>query len=319
MSEGAYDRRRSARLRKLARWAGYLVAAACIAVMGVRVVERSSRIRDVEWRIGWQTPAAIGCVMCGQVASAGITYLWLLSLGAKPDWSRVMSIHLTAQPLKYLPIGGVFNLVGQTTGLGQLPGVGLPRAALAVGLMQAVVIAGGAAWYGVTLCLRSRDFIGLGMLLIGILPLMLLGVSRFRFWRAILLRRFMRNRDGEDHVDLRIGADLQKLVAIGLLALIAWGAFGLSLVLITSQLTVVSVETAIALSGAMAAAWLAGFLSMVAQAGIGVRDVTMMALLGPIVGDPYSVVVSVISRVLWTLADLCSFVVGILFPRLRSS
>ncbi len=98
---------------------------------------------------------------------------------------------------------------------------------------------------------------------------------------------------------------------MALLGLAAFGLFGMSLVLITAQLTVLSPDAAFRIVGVMAASWLLGFVSFVVPAGIGVRDAAMMALLLPILGEPWSVVVPVFSRVLWVLADLCNLVLSL--------
>ena len=309
---------KQARVRQLGRLAAYAVVAICLAVMAVQIARHAGQIREVDWQFGWQTGVATFCIMFGQVAIGWISLCWLGCLGVKPYWKDVLRIHLVSQPLKYLPIGGIFNVTGQTAALGRLPGVGLPRSATAVALMQAIVFAGGVAWYGLTLCLQNNGNSTFGLLMIGVLPASLILLSMFRFWQGLPLRLVLKGSNQDANVRFRIAPDVPRLIAIALLGLIAWGLFGLSLVLITAQVITISVKMAMQLTGVMAAAWIVGFLSFVAPAGLGVRDVTMMVLLQPLLGEPLSVVIPVVSRLLWIVADLGNFFVGVIILRLRS-
>ncbi len=102
-----------------------------------------------------------------------------------------------------------------------------------------------------------------------------------------------------------------------LLALASWGLFGLSLVLIASQMVTIHVATAVQLSGVMSVAWMVGFISFVAPAGLGVRDAAMMVLLQPLLSDPVPVMLSLVTRLIWVTADLCNYFAALVF--LRSS
>ena len=56
--------------------------------------------------------------------------------------------------------------------------------------------------------------------------------------------------------------------------------------------------------GAFAFAWCAGFLVVLAPAGAGVREVIMVAILGPVVGTAPATAIALVSRAVTAVADL---------------
>jgi uncharacterized membrane protein YbhN (UPF0104 family) len=56
--------------------------------------------------------------------------------------------------------------------------------------------------------------------------------------------------------------------------------------------------------GAFAFAWCAGFLAVLAPAGAGVREVILVAILGPVVGSDPATAIALVSRAVTTVADL---------------
>jgi glycosyltransferase 2 family protein len=56
--------------------------------------------------------------------------------------------------------------------------------------------------------------------------------------------------------------------------------------------------------GAFAFAWCAGFLVVLAPAGAGVREVVMVAILGPVVGSGAATAIALVSRAVTAVADL---------------
>ncbi len=309
---------RMTRWSRSTRWVlGIGVAVLAFALIGREAYAQLDSIHAIQWRFGWLTALAMISIMLGQCAVGSITFVGLKALGAKPSWGAVMNIHLVSQAVKYLPAGGFFNVAAQTVALGRLPSVGAAKAARAVGVMMITLCAAAGAWAGMGLWLdQSQPTWGIvGGL--GALVLCLVGIrlSRAGSW---LIRRAERRRGSEGSSSENAAPPSTQAVAkMALLGLTAFGLFGLSLVLITAPLTVISPAVAFRMVGVMAASWLLGFVSFVVPAGIGVRDAAMMALLLPILGEPWAVVVPVLSRVLWVLADLCNLVLSLVVVRRR--
>jgi uncharacterized membrane protein YbhN (UPF0104 family) len=88
-------------------------------------------------------------------------------------------------------------------------------------------------------------------------------------------------------------------------ALAAWLCYGVHVWLLAHQLGVAGgLPLLLHSTGAFAGAWCVGFLLVVAPAGAGAREAALILLLGASVPRPESTVIAVVSRLLFTLADL---------------
>ncbi len=67
--------------------------------------------------------------------------------------------------------------------------------------------------------------------------------------------------------------------------------------------------------GTNAVAWVAGFITPGASGGIGVRELVIIALLAPYIGQPKALVLSIILRLVTISGDLLSFVITYLLRR----
>ena len=63
-------------------------------------------------------------------------------------------------------------------------------------------------------------------------------------------------------------------------------------------------RTALLAAGGFAFAWSVGFLVVFAPAGAGIRDVLLVAILGPVLGVGSATAVALVSRALMTAGDL---------------
>jgi len=87
-------------------------------------------------------------------------------------------------------------------------------------------------------------------------------------------------------------------------SLAAWVLYGLQIWLLAARLGAPPGRTALLAVGGYAFAWSVGFLIVFAPAGAGVRDVLLVALLGPVLGVGSATAVALVSRVLTTVGDL---------------
>lgn len=67
------------------------------------------------------------------------------------------------------------------------------------------------------------------------------------------------------------------------------------------------------LTGCYAAAWIAGFLVIIAPAGVGAREVTLIALLAISMPVPEATIIALLSRVITTLVDLVAAALALAF------
>lgn len=67
--------------------------------------------------------------------------------------------------------------------------------------------------------------------------------------------------------------------------------------------------------GVMALAWTAGFLTPGAPAGLGVREILAISFLGPVMGEADALFLVALHRVVLSLGDLLTFLLGVLLNR----
>lgn len=285
--------------------------------IGWQAYGQTDVIGALEWHPGWKTVAAVPCIMLGHTIGGAITYFCLRRLGASPPWRAVVRIHLLSQAAKYLPAGGFFNVTAQTVALGRLKGVGVLGAVGAICCMMATGCASAIAWYGLTLLIAGTRPIAFALAALAVFPLWLACLRSPRAWDWVIRRLEQRYRTGAVPGEPNGLPSADYTLVTALLGLAALGLHGLSLALVAAQLVPLSPGTALQLVGVMGASWFLGLISVVAPAGMGVRDAAMVILLRPILGDPLSILVPVISRLLWIIADLCNLVVGAVVLRPR--
>jgi glycosyltransferase 2 family protein len=84
----------------------------------------------------------------------------------------------------------------------------------------------------------------------------------------------------------------------------SWVLYGLQIWLLATRLGAPAGRTALLAVGGFAFAWSVGFLVVFAPAGAGVRDVLLVAVLGPVLGVGSATAVALVSRALMTGGDL---------------
>jgi hypothetical protein len=96
---------------------------------------------------------------------------------------------------------------------------------------------------------------------------------------------------------------------------VSWLLFGAAFVVFVRAFAPVPAEHLLATAGTVAAAYLAGYLFLLAPAGLGFREVTMGVLLAQFLTPGTAAVVAVLSRVWFTAAELLPLAFIPLLPR----
>jgi hypothetical protein len=84
----------------------------------------------------------------------------------------------------------------------------------------------------------------------------------------------------------------------------AWFFNGLQIWVLMTRLGVHGGQTLLIAIGAYALAWCVGFVIVLAPAGVGPRELILVATLGPLVGTGAATAIALVSRVLTVLGDL---------------
>jgi uncharacterized membrane protein YbhN (UPF0104 family) len=99
-------------------------------------------------------------------------------------------------------------------------------------------------------------------------------------------------------------------------AVVMWVLYGAHLlVLLTGAGEPLTAGLLVRATGAFAASWAIGFLLAFAPAGLGVREIGLVGLLGATVAQPLAVAATLISRLMLTVADLAWPAVALLAER----
>lgn len=269
-------------------------------------------------RPGPLSAAAIACLAAGQFLTGNMTYVILRGFGHAPPWARVLRIHLLSQAAKYLPAGGLLNVGAQAIGLSRLPGTGLLSAGTAVGLMVVLVCSGAAATYGLSHIISTGSLSPWAAGALLILPVAAVFAARPLGWWAradALLARFgLRSAVGS----IAWASSLRRAGVLTGLAFAAWLAFSGGAVALAGDMVALDFRLGAQIAGAAALSWLVGFSAIIAPAGLGVREVTLMLLLEPLLPQPWPAVYPVAARVSWVLADLVNLPIGWLAFRPRA-
>ncbi len=242
------------------------------------------------WTVGWR------------VLVQGIGQRWNLRTAAF-TW-------LTANLGKYVP-GTVLMWVGrvelcQRRGLQRASCVGALMLEHALILVAAAPFMVGAALLGVRVgSFTTAATVG------GAIVVAFIVVHRTH-WLKMLLNaglKMLRRDPVEFTVSARVPARLL------LFYISSWLVYGLSGWALSKALGMDDQIPMFVLVCAFVTAWMIGFLSVLTPGGLGVREVVLVALLGPFMPTTQGMVLAVVARLTWTVVEMLGVVVGIRLGR----
>ncbi len=241
------------------------------------------------------------------------SYLWRLVLravgaatGARPAIAQVWLPNLG----KYLP-GKIWAAVGRIY-LSGLAGIPLARATLGLAVENVCFILAGAMLAAITLLLStglSRSGADDHELLLPLLAVVVVGlvVVHPRVWSGVanlLLRRL-----GRETIEPHIG--YRRSLGLVLCYVVSWSLLGIGLCAWTMAIAPFTPELALRVVGVYVIGWSLGYVSMLAPAGIGVREGIMMAGLAGQVAPEQAVAIALGLRVYFTLIDVVAALLAV--------
>lgn len=245
------------------------------------------------------------------VGASGLAWRSLLrGLGASLDLPGTVRVFFVGQLGKYIP-GTVWAYVAQAK-LGREHGVSASRTTAASVLFVVAHTATGAVVAGLVLPFASGAVFDRFGWVAWLAPLLLVCLHP----RLVLpVLRWLHRMLGRGTAPERVSG-LSVLRALGWLS-VTWIGYGASMLLLLAPVTRADTEAVLApvAVGGFALAWTVGFLAagvlVVAPAGLGVREIALLMVLGPIVaGGGAAAAVVLLSRVVHTLADGAWALVG---------
>lgn len=286
------------------RW-GFMAAAVALACYAV--IRERTGMQAALASLGFARVAvALVFVLIATFATMLVWRTLLAGLGSPlsvPVASRILFI---GQLGKYLP-GSIWPVLAQME-LASAHKVPRIRSATASALLILFVLLTGLLAALATLPFVARStpyrwvFLGVPILLVCLYPRLLNRIL------GLLLR--LARRPALDQ-------PLAGRVIVGALAwaLASWACYGLQIWVLVTRLGA-SYGTGVLLAiGSFAFAWCAGFVIVFAPAGAGVREVLLVATLGPAIGVGNATAVALISRVLTVLVDLLTAGAAVAYNR----
>lgn len=294
------------RRRRWMRRFGFVLALVALGYYLGALREHATALRALSW-----APSAIGWfVSCVSVypltyaLGAGIWCLILRSLGSVVGFRTALSIAAVSQFGKYLP-GNVAHHVGRVA-LAKREGLAIDRVVVSLLLETANLLLAGTLVASLLL-LPGSDAAGALLSRTTLLVVMAVGVfivvaaALTQLWRGY--RR--QHRDAVPAIELRW---VLPCVAIQCVAFLLHGV--IVALLVTGVLDLPRPPVA-ALTATFALAWLAGFVTPGAPAGIGIREAVMSIGFAPLLGAGGAVALAGLLRMVSVLGDLLTFVLGI--------
>lgn len=289
------------------RWVLFGIA---VAVLTWAVVSQWDGVADAARGVGmW--PLVAATALTG-LALAFNTLSWravMRSVGLQAPLAEASAVFLVSQAGKYVP-GAIWPVVAQAE-FARAHGVSRSRAmtgslvAMAVGVVMAAVVgmtalavfAPGAVldyWWALALA------VALAVTLVPAVLERLLGLAL----------RVLRREAEPPRIERR------ALLGSALWSALNWAALGVHAWVLLRGLGSADANLGIA-TGAFAVAWLVGFVIVIAPAGVGPREIALVALLAGAATEPQALALALLSRFAMTLADAAGLALGAGVRRLR--
>ncbi len=303
---------------QLARWIGPLALILSLGYFVRFAVRNAGTLPSLRW----DGPAVAGLgvalvLYLAVILLSGLGWLVLLrGVGEPARFGIALPIFAVAQFGKYVP-GNVAHLAGRVV-LAVRAGFVQERvlATMALEIAWAVLSGVFVAWAALTLSGTPGPATDLGAppiaALAGVSVLALLLPLGAAYLLRNLPERLRRRVPGLSEVRIPGAGPLAACFLLGCLSMLLLGAIPVAL------------EAAVfggggspyfAVAGLFALAWVAGFITPGAPAGLGVRDAILMTGLTPIFGPGSALGVTVVMRLVTSVGDAIAFAVGLLARR----
>ena len=308
---------RSEKLRPYILALGWILSLLCLGFFVRFLAEHWHHVSDVEWdSSAWLVMgSSILLYLVAGLSSILVWRVFLHAVGERADMLPVARVYLIAQFAKYLP-GNVAHHIGRVALAGQV-GMRMPRVIFsmvvetvwsmivltALTLTSFLVV--GDQWLKPIIGFSPmQDLQVTGTLLVIVFGLMVWGVRRWS----------LRKRDDlevEDGVTTPgVGAYVATMLMVILNMLLMSVVVGL---LGTYLFQVQRMDYWLVLAGVIVS-WTLGFVTPGAPAGLGVRELVLVGMLGSL-GAANAVGIAALLRVITALGDVLMFVIGLLLPK----
>jgi glycosyltransferase 2 family protein len=263
----------------------------------------------------WASVSAAVALHMGAVAASGVAWHRILLVVGEPSELRLsLSIFAVSQLAKYIP-GNVAQHVGRVT-LARAHGISTRGVLMTMVLESAGVLLGGSAIALLALLAKGPASFGGPRVMPSSWRIAIVALAATAIM-AIGPMVFLGRRRG-DMLPVRNGSHRRLAWALAACSLAYVGVFlihGLSFDLVARGVFGAPESHFLPITGIFAVAWISGFVTPGAPAGIGVREAVLIVALRPIYGETTAVGLSMALRAVSTVGDGLAFVGGLLLRR----
>ncbi len=294
------------------RLLGYLFALIVIAFFVAALAGEWPKLAAYDWRLNWGYLAIFAVILFIRPALSLLGWRWLvLKLGGPLlPWAQAVHVYFSASLSRYLP-GSVWYAVGRVA-LGERVGVGRMVGSLSVLLETAFVTFTGLLISPLALAatplLDTTGKLQLFAIAYAVFSLAALVVM----WRSDLF--FARLNWGLKLVErqpVTVQLAFRDLLLLNLPYLASWLLYALMSYLLTAAVYPLPFADAPTVGASFVAAWAVGFLTFIAPNGLGVREGTLVFLLGGLVPNAIALIIAALSRIASIIAELPWVVAGV--------
>jgi uncharacterized membrane protein YbhN (UPF0104 family) len=293
-------------------WARAGLAVVALGFLGyglaVNWAATSAALAPLSW---WTVAGAVGAVLAGVGCMLVAWRAVLAGLGSVLPLRIAAKVMCLGQLGKYVP-GSVWAFAAMME-LARDHGSPPRRTfgATVIALVTSLGCALGLA--AVTLPFTSREVAGRAWYLLALVPVIVVCLHpRVLTFGLNLLLRLARREPLE-----RVPPGRAMLTA-ALWTLAGWLLYGVHIWLLLRDMEPGGASLYAVATGAYALAWATGLLTVIVPAGIGVREGAMVLVLTPVLDAPRALVIAVVSRLAFTLADLVWAGLGLALARGRA-
>lgn len=288
---------------------GVLLVVASLAYLIAFAVRHAESLPEISWdsRAVAGLGAAVALYGLALLSSASAWHLLLLSAGERPRLRSAAAIFLLSQIGKYLP--GNFAQYAGRVALAKEQGLDARPVLFTLALEAAGAILAGVA------VAAAGGPLGPGRIAAALLVAALVALAA-RLVDSPRLRAWVRLPPPA----LQLPRRRRGLLWLACLGLYSFNFFVFAACAALLARTLLGAPSAPlpALAALMAAAWVAGFVTPGAPAGLGVREAILVAGLRPLYGTGVALGLPLFFRLVTTLADALAFAVGLLLRRSAS-
>lgn len=298
------------------------VVLALLAPLGYAIYQQWAEVRQVLAQVNWlQASLGWAILMLAQPLMGAISWIVLRFLKQDFTYWRITAVYFISQAAKYLP-GGIWAFPGRVAAY---QAIGVEKSASVISLVQEVgALFLGAAALGIAgiynglrieLWVRTATLVGALVCLAAVLlsqhPLAWRALSRARRAFEALKLRFKKGRPrptnptaAEQSASPTEAFSVAWAPASLLISLIFWLLVGVGFYyLAISVAPQLRQLTWLQAASIFALAWCAGFVVILAPAGLGVREAALSALLVAYIPLSEALSVALMARLWWTLGE----------------